>query len=76
MDGRYKYQEREFEITHHAPPYNGWAVFENGKKIGNLYLTHHPTIPFEIFLPNGISSKRVNTIEEVIKFLIDEHTSD
>lgn len=76
MEGTYKHQEREFKVIHHPYPYTGYYVTENDNKIGTIHITYHPTIPFEAFTPEGSGAKRVNTIEEAIKFLTDEHTNN
>lgn len=42
--------ERNFELV----PVEHWTeVRANGELVATIFKTHHPTIPFEVFMKNG-----------------------
>lgn len=47
-------------------------IRENGALVATLFKTFHPTIPFEVFMKNGVSNaKRVSTIKEATDFILE-----
>lgn len=61
--------ERSFELV----PVEHWTeIRENGELVATLFKTHHPTIPFEVFMKNGTNAaKRVKTIGQAVAFILD-----
>ncbi len=48
----------EYKVKAHK---HYWQIFKNHTLIGDLFLTMHPTIPYEVFNKDGTKSKRVYT---------------
>ncbi len=46
------------------------TVFErDGKHVGHMHMTYHPTIPYQVYTADSKHAKRVNNISEAIGWL-------
>jgi hypothetical protein len=60
------------------PEEHYWILHHNGEYVGDLFSTHHPTIPYEVYYkPNGIwgssiSSARCYTQEEAVLWIMTQ----
>lgn len=54
-----------------------WVLSYNGKYVGDLFLTYHPTIPYEVYYKeldgdDYISEQRCNTQEEATAWIREQ----
>jgi hypothetical protein len=52
---------------------NYLSVTLEGKEIGHVFTTFHPTIPFEVYLLPSHKNKRVYTHEEALEWLKEQY---